>query len=295
MMSSFDDSVDTIYSLLTTHTEDIITGNNREIFQSLLIADGDEIGYSKLSLYFTLALYVLSLPGLFSLVTRSVKVKPTQKTFDIPGPANPTAKPLRQTAAEIMAYFKALNYEPNITTDVITFTGIMGRSNSQAAFLTFCTLIALASAGLVLSILFPDVGNYSYLITLLSPYAGIYYWNNAQRIDEVQVKMETSDDEQITSIVAVGGKEDLERFATTLNLAEKGKVYVKGKSPYVFTDIRCFKWNHLSLTVGIFDTGSSVVNIPVPSESVLNAETTETNSEGKAASESVSTSSDINS
>lgn len=39
------------------------------------------IGYSNLSLYFTLALYLLTLPGLFSLVTRSVKVKVTS---DIP-------------------------------------------------------------------------------------------------------------------------------------------------------------------------------------------------------------------
>ena len=40
--------------------------------------------------------------------------------------------------------------------------------------------------------------------------------------------MESSDDEQITSIIAQGGKEDLERFAKTLSLPEKGKVYVKG-------------------------------------------------------------------
>ena len=60
------------------------------------------------------------------------------------------------------------------------------------------------------------------------PHEGIYYWNNAQRIDEVQVKMETSDDEQVTSIISRGGKEDLERFSSTLNLPERGKVYVKG-------------------------------------------------------------------
>ena len=43
---------------------------------SLLLSDeSGVIGYSNLSLYFTLALYLLTLPGLFSLVTRSVKVK----------------------------------------------------------------------------------------------------------------------------------------------------------------------------------------------------------------------------
>jgi len=88
--------------------------------------------------------------------------------------------------------------------------------------------MGLGSLGLVLSILLPDVGAKSYLLTLLSPYAGIYYWNNAQREDVVKIKMETSDDDQTTSIIAQGGKEDLERFSKALSLPERGKIYVKG-------------------------------------------------------------------
>ena len=198
---------------------------------SQFVADSDvigDVGYSKYSLYGTLGLYVLTLPGLFSLVTRSVKTKPVTKVYDIPGPANPSAKPLRQTAAEIMAYFKAMNYEVETAEEVITFKGVLQRSNSQAAFLTFCTFMGLGSLGLVLSILVPDIGGNFYLLTLLSPYAGIYYWRNAQRVEEVQVKLETSDDDQMTSIIALGGKEDLERFSKTLQLPERGKVYVKG-------------------------------------------------------------------
>ena len=73
----------------------------------------------------------------------------------------------------------------------------MGRSNSQAAFLTFCTFLGLGSLGLVLSILAPDVGAKAQLLVLFSPYAGIYYWNNSQREDTVKLKMETSDDDQV--------------------------------------------------------------------------------------------------
>ena len=186
-------------------------------------------GGSNLSLYFTLALYVLTLPGLYSLVTRSVKTKPTQKVYDIPGPANPSAKPLRQTAAEVMAYFKSMNYEVVAAEEVITFRGVVGRSNSQSFFLTFCTFMGLGSLGLVLQTLSPDIiGGKAYFLTLLSPYAGFFYWKNAQRTDEVKVKIETSDDDQVTSIIAEGGKEDLERFSKTLQLPERGKVYVKG-------------------------------------------------------------------
>jgi len=127
-----------------------------------------------------------------------------------------------------MAYFKAMNYQVAAAEEVITFKGVMGQSKSQAAFLTFCTFMGLGSLSLVLSILVPDVGVKAYALCLLSPYAGIYYWNNAQRVDEVKVKMETSDDEQTTTIVAEGGKEDLERFSKALMLPERGKVYIKG-------------------------------------------------------------------
>jgi hypothetical protein len=131
-------------------------------------------------------------------------------------------------AAEVMAYFKALNYQVQAAEEVITFTGVMGKSKSQAAFLTFCTFMGLGSLGLVLSILVPDLGAKAYLLTLLSPYAGFYYWRNANREDVFKVKMETSDDDTLTSIIAEGGKEDLERFAKTLDLPERGKVYIKG-------------------------------------------------------------------
>jgi Cofactor assembly of complex C subunit B len=194
-----------------------------------IAAEVGDVGYSSVSLYFTLALYVLTLPGLYSLVTRSAKGgKAVQKVFDVPGPANPTARSTRQTAAEVMAYFKAMNYQVAAAEEVITFKGVMGQSKSQAAFLTFCTFMGFGSLALVISILLPDVGAKAYALCLLSPYAGIYYWNNAQRVDEVKIKMETSDDEQTTSIIAEGGKEDLERFSKALMLPERGKVYIKG-------------------------------------------------------------------
>lgn len=35
-------------------------------------------------------------------------------------------------------------------------------------------------------------------------YSGVYYWQRASREDTVQVKLETSDDEETTEIVTVG-------------------------------------------------------------------------------------------
>jgi len=122
-----------------------------------------------------------------------------------------------------------LNTEMLLAADDIG--GGVGYSSLSLYFtlvLYLLTLPGLLSGDEVCQSLLPDLGSKAYLLTLFSPYAGIYYWNDAQRVDEVVIKMETSDDERITSIVTQGGEEDLERFSITLELAEHGKVYVRG-------------------------------------------------------------------
>ena len=105
----------------------------------------------------------------------------------------------------------------------------------RAAFLTFCTFIAIGSLALVLTIVEQQVfglgnglGNIWYLSTLVSPIAGKYYLDNAERSEEVSVKLVTEDDESITDLTIMGDDEEVERFQKTLDLREKGMVYVKG-------------------------------------------------------------------
>lgn len=99
----------------------------------------------------------------------------------------------------------------------------------------------LGSIALVLSIQFPEIGNWWYGLTLLSPLAGWYYWTNANREEEVSnsssslnfgikvtVMLMTSDDEKETEIIVEGNEEELDRFSKELQLQEKGKIYVKG-------------------------------------------------------------------
>ena len=57
---------------------------------------------------------------------------------------------------------------------------------------------------------------------------GSAYFFDAQRVDTGKERMETTDDEQLITVTAQGGKEDIERFAKTLQLPERGKVYMKG-------------------------------------------------------------------
>lgn len=63
---------------------------------------------------------------------------------------------------------------------------------------------------------------------LISPAAGKYYLDNAERSEQVSVKIITEDDEMSSDVVVQGDEEEIERFQKTLDLREKGMVYVKG-------------------------------------------------------------------
>jgi len=193
--------------------------------------------YSKASYYTTLALYVASFPGLWSQIKRSTKAKVKRKTYVSDGEMAATGeggKSQRQQAGEIMAYMKANNYEVAEAGETITFRGLVARSTSQAFFLTFCTALGMASLALVLQIQFQDlelpvIGKPNwFLLTLLSPYAGIYYWKSGDRVDDMKVKLSTNDDETLNEITIEGNDEEIDRMWRTLDLREKGMVKVEG-------------------------------------------------------------------
>jgi hypothetical protein len=128
---------------------------------------------------------------------------------------------------------KANNYEVVEAGETITFRGIVARSLSQAFFLTFCTALGLLSLALVLSIQFHDMEIFGmqpnwFLLALLSPYAGLYYWRSGDRVDDCSVKLLTNSDETENEIVVMGSEEELERMWKTLDWQEKGMVKIEG-------------------------------------------------------------------
>lgn len=180
------------------------------------------------SYYVSLGLFLFTLPGLWSLIKRSPKAKIKRKTFEVAGPAVAGHMPLDTRARQIFNYFKNYNYIVKETGEVIVFEGNYRASVGQAAALVLYTAISLASTALVLSIAAPFGGNWWYLITLISPAAGTYYFQNANRTEEFQVKMTTSDDDKTTDITVQGDEEEIDRFRKELELYEKGMEYVKG-------------------------------------------------------------------
>lgn len=75
----------------------------------------------------------------------------------------------------------------------------------------------------------PGIGKPNwYLGTLISPYAGIYYWSKGDRVDECSFKLEANDDDTENSITVQGSEEEIERMWRQLEWQEKGMVRVPG-------------------------------------------------------------------
>ncbi|CAA2996576.1 COFACTOR ASSEMBLY OF COMPLEX C SUBUNIT B CCB1, chloroplastic [Olea europaea subsp. europaea] len=185
----------------------------------------DTAGYSLASYYTSLGLFIISVPGLWSLIKRSVKSKIVQKTFIGEGEGK---KMPNRVAGEILSFFTRNNFVVLDRGDTITFEGTMVPSRGQAALLTFCTCISLASVALVLTITLPDIGNNWFWLTILSPLAGVYYWTKASRKEQIKVKMIVGDDGTLSEIIVQGDDQQLEQMRKELQFSEKGMVYVKG-------------------------------------------------------------------
>lgn len=195
-----------------------------------------EFGGSYASLYFSLALFLLTLPGLYSLIKRSTKVALKQKDYVVPSTGNDgsSGRPARQMAGELVAWFKRNGYgdgEPD--GELIVFKGLQQRSKSQAFFLSSCAFLGLASIALVFQTLLPsisgiDIDAWWYLLTLLSPFAGVYYWENAAVEKEAKVRMIATDEGITEEITVQAEKDELEQMALSLGLVEKGMVRVQG-------------------------------------------------------------------
>ncbi|KAH9625103.1 hypothetical protein KSS87_018092 [Heliosperma pusillum] len=168
---------------------------------------------------------VWNIPDVSGVVMSRIFQKVVKKTFV---EAEEKMKTPNQVAGEILSFFTRNNFVVSDRGETITFEGIMIPSRGQAALLTFCTCISLASVALVLTITFPDVGNNWFWITALSPLAGAYYWKRASRKEQIKVKMTVGEEGKLSEIVVQGDDVQVEQFRKELQLNEKGMVYVKG-------------------------------------------------------------------
>ncbi|KAH7307706.1 hypothetical protein KP509_22G072900 [Ceratopteris richardii] len=195
----------------------------------VVLADISEGGYSQASYYTSLGLFIISVPGIWSLIKRSTKSKIVKKTFTVPGPsAAEQGRAPKQLAGEITSFLTRKNFVVTDRGETVTFEGTIVPSRAQAALLIFCTCVSLASIALVLTITVPSIGDKWYWLSALSPLAGVYYWTRASRKEQIKVKMIVADDNSSTDVILQGDDEEIDMLRRELGFMEKGMVYVKG-------------------------------------------------------------------
>ena len=80
----------------------------------------------------------------------------------------------------------------------VKFEGFVSPSWFMAIFLSFLAGLGTLCLALVLSMLFPNVGNGFLSLLLLSPLAGLFYWQKAGRLEQVFLTVKAKEESENT-------------------------------------------------------------------------------------------------
>ncbi|MFB2876608.1 MULTISPECIES: cofactor assembly of complex C subunit B [Floridanema] len=155
----------------------------------------------------TLLLTVLLAIGLFFFIRASVKDR-TQVIQLM------STEPTDSLLAQLQQYFTQRSYKVvaiDATQNQVTFAGFVRPSWFLAVFLTFLAAIGILCLVLVLSFLFPQIGLLFLGLELLSPIAGMFYWQKAGRQEQVSLKLEsaaTESTQETQNLITVTGHRD---------------------------------------------------------------------------------------
>ncbi|MEC4983429.1 MAG: cofactor assembly of complex C subunit B [Oscillatoria sp. PMC 1068.18] len=134
----------------------------------------------------TFFLTLLLMVGLFFFIRASAKDRTTQVKLIAEESATSVLDRLQQ-------YFTNRAYRVTAVDEKqhrLIFAGFVQPSWFLAIFLSFLAGCGFLCFGLVLSFLFPQVGNWFLVLLLFAPVAGSYYWQKAGRTEEVSLQIE---------------------------------------------------------------------------------------------------------
>ena len=159
----------------------------------------------------------LSTIGLFFFIKASVK----DRTQTVKLIAEREADSLLD---QLKDYFKNRAYRLaalDAAENQLTFEGLVRPSWFMAIFLSFLAACGCLCLGLALSMVFPQSGELFLWLVLLSPLAGVFYWQKAERPERVSIQLEwmVNDGQKTESAIAVTGhRDELTVLQRTLNL-----------------------------------------------------------------------------
>ena len=133
----------------------------------------------------TFLLTLLMMVGLFFFIRASVKDRTEQVKLI-------AEEPETSLLDRLQAYFSSRAYQLSAVDaehNRVTFQGMVRPSWFLAIFLTILTALGLLCLALVLSLLYSSLTNFFLSLTLLSPLAGVFYWQGAKRLEKVSVEV----------------------------------------------------------------------------------------------------------
>lgn len=145
----------------------------------------------------TFFLTLLLMVGLFFFIRASAKDR-TEEVILV------TQEPKTSILEKLKQYFEQRSYrvaEANAEAQTVTWEGLVRPSLFIATFLTLIAGCAWLCLGLVLSFLYPDLRNLFFGLVLLAPLAGVYYWQKAERIEQVSLQVLTTPEHQSKLVV----------------------------------------------------------------------------------------------
>ncbi|MCL2932325.1 MAG: cofactor assembly of complex C subunit B [Trichodesmium sp. MAG_R03] len=114
---------------------------------------------------------------------------------------------------QLKEYFSDRAYriiDVNADQNKLTFEGIVRPSWFLVFFLTLLAAVGALCFGLAISMLVPEFGQYFIWLILVSPLAGIFYWQKSKRPEQVDIKLEgiLSEGSSSKSLLSITGHRD---------------------------------------------------------------------------------------
>ena len=162
----------------------------------------------------TLLLTLLMLVGLFFFIRASVKER-TQEVKLVSEQAQETLLEQLQQYLQARSYrLTGLDAKQNVT-----FEGFVRPSVFLAIFLTLLAAVGILCLALVSSLLLPKLSVIFLCLVLLSPVAGVFYWQRAARSEQVSLKVETySEKTSLSQITVIAHRDELLELQRALQL-----------------------------------------------------------------------------
>jgi Flp pilus assembly protein TadB len=165
----------------------------------------------------TFFLTLLLAVGLFFFIRASVK----DRTQQVQLMAQESEESL---LTRLQQYFDQRAYRVasvDAATHQVTFQGFVRPSLFLAIFLSVIAGCGILCLSLVLSLLYPTLSSIFFALVLLSPAAGLFYWQKAGRREQVSLKVEavpTQDTSSQSLITVTAHRDELHELQQALKL-----------------------------------------------------------------------------